>query len=158
DLGAALREAKERGPNNTQGWEPTLVSTVGQRLAMLDQLRRALDEGEFAMHYQPILRLGDTRIVGAEALLRWNHPSDGIIPPNNFLPILEDSGLIAPVGCWVIREVVRQMRIWQMLYGRDIVDWISVNVSPRQFNDPSLLMTTLTEIKDGGFPLDRLKI
>jgi diguanylate cyclase (GGDEF)-like protein len=158
DLDAALQEAKARGPNNAQAWEPALTSTVGQRLAMLDQLRRALDEGEFAMHYQPILRLADNRIVGAEALIRWNHPSDGIIPPNAFLPILEDSGLIVPVGCWVMREVVRQMRIWQMLYGREIVDWISINVSPRQFNDPALLLSTLTEINDGGFPLDRLKI
>ncbi len=110
------------------------------------------------MHYQPILRLSDSRIVGAEALIRWNHPTDGLIPPNAFLPALEDSGLIVPVGSWVMREVVRQMRIWQMLYGRDIIDWISINVSPRQFNDPSLLLGTLTEIGDSGFPLNRLKI
>jgi diguanylate cyclase (GGDEF)-like protein len=158
DLDAALQEAKARGPNNTQVWEPALTSTVGQRLAMLDQLRQALDEGEFTMHYQPILRLSDSRIIGAEALIRWNHPTDGLIPPNAFLPVLEDSGLIVPVGSWVMREVVRQMRIWQMLYGRDVVDWISINVSPRQFNDPPLLLSTLTEIGDSGFPLNRLKI
>ncbi len=63
-----------------------------------------------------------------------------------------------PVGCWVIREVVRQMQLWRMLYGRDMLEWVSVNVSGRQFNDPSLLLATLREIDDSGFPLERLKL
>jgi diguanylate cyclase (GGDEF)-like protein len=158
DLHASLQDAKSRGPNNVQAWRPALTRTTGHGFVLLDQLRRALDEGEFAIHYQPILRLGDRRVVGAEALLRWNHPSNGLMSPAAFLPILEDSNLIVPVGCWVIREVVRQMRIWQMLYGCDIVEWVSVNVSPRQFNDPGLLLATLTEIERSGFSLDRLKI
>ncbi len=158
DLDVALQEAKARGPNNAQAWEPALTSTVGRRLALLDQLRRALDEGEFVLHYQPILRLSDGKVVGAEALLRWNHPSDGLVPPAAFLAVLEESGLIVPVGCWVMREVVRQMQVWQMLYGRDILDWVSINVSARQFNDPSLLLATLNGINDSGFPLDRIKI
>ena len=158
DLNVALQEAKARGPNSAKAWEPALTSTVGRRLALLDQLRRALEEGEFVLHYQPILSLADDRVVGAEALLRWNHPSEGLVSPSDFLPLLEESGLIVPVGCWVIREVVRQMQVWQMLYGRDMLDWVSVNVSPRQFNDPSLLLATLGEINDSGFPLDRLKL
>jgi EAL domain-containing protein (putative c-di-GMP-specific phosphodiesterase class I) len=158
DLNVALQEAKARGPNSAKAWEPALTSTVGRRLVMLDQLRRALDEGEFVLHYQPILTLADDRVVGAEALLRWNHPSEGLVPPNDFLPLLEDSGLIVPVGCWVIREVVRQMEVWRTLYGRDMLEWVSVNVSARQFNDPSLLLATLSEIDDAGFPLDRLKL
>ena len=131
---------------------------VGQRLALLDQMRRALDEGEFVMHYQPIFRLSDGHIVGAEALLRWNHPSDGLVAPAAFLPVLEESGLIVPVGGWIMREVVRQMRIWQMLYGRDIIDWVSINVSARQFNDPDLLLSTLRDLNEGGFPLNKLKL
>jgi len=158
DLHAALRDAKSRGPNNVQVWRPVLTRRTAHRFAMLDQLKRALDNGEFAVHYQPILRLGDGRIVGAEALLRWNHPSNGLVSPDFFLPVLDDSSLIVPVGCWVIREVVRQMRNWQMLYGRHIVEWVSINVSPRQFNDPGLLLATLTEIEKNGFSLDRLKI
>jgi diguanylate cyclase (GGDEF)-like protein len=158
DLDVALQEAKERGPNNAKAWEPALTSTVGRRLALLDQLRGALDEGQFVLHYQPILRLDDGRVVGAEALLRWNHPSDGLVAPAAFLPVLEESGLIVPVGCWVLRETVRQMQVWQMLYGRDLLDWVSVNVSARQFNDPSILLATLAEIRDSGFPLSRLKI
>jgi diguanylate cyclase (GGDEF)-like protein len=158
DLDVALQEAKARGPNNAKAWEPSLTSTVGRRLALLDQLRRALEENEFVLHYQPIHRLSDKRVVGAEALLRWNHPSDGLVPPAAFLPVLEESGLIVPVGCWVLREVVRQMQTWQMLYGRDILDWVSFNASARQFNDPSLLLQTLNEINASGFALDRLKI
>jgi len=158
DLDVALQEAKQRGPNTAKAWEPALTSTVGRRLALLDQLRAALDENQFVLHYQPILRLEDGHVVGAEALLRWNHPSDGLVPPAAFLPVLEESGLIVPVGCWVLRETVRQMQVWQMLYGRDLLDWVSVNVSARQFNDPSVLLATLAEIRDSGFPLSRLKI
>ena len=158
DLDVALQEAKSRGPNSSKIWEPALTSAMGRRLRMLDQLHRAVDEGEFVLHYQPILNLKDGRVVGAEALLRWNHPSDGLVPPAVFLPLLEESGLLVQVGCWVIRDVVRQMQVWQMLYGRAMVDWVSVNVSPRQFNDPAPLLATLNEIHEGGFPLDRLKM
>jgi predicted signal transduction protein with EAL and GGDEF domain len=158
DADVALQEAKARGPNNAKAWEPVLTSTVGRRLALLDQLRAALDENQFVLHYQPILNLETGRVVGAEALLRWNHPSDGLVAPAAFLPVLEESGLIVPVGCWVLREAVRQMQVWQMLYGRELLDWVSVNVSARQFNDPSVLLATLAEIRDSGFPLERLKI
>jgi diguanylate cyclase (GGDEF)-like protein len=158
DLNVALQEAKASGPNSAKAWEPALTSTGARRLALLDQLRRALDEGEFVLHYQPVLSLAENRVVGAEALLRWNHPSEGLVAPNDFLPLLEDSGLIVPVGCWVIREVVRQMHVWGMLYGRDMLEWVSINVSARQFNDPSLLLATLGEINDSDFPLDRLKL
>lgn len=158
DLDVALQEAKQRGPNTAKAWEPVLTSTVGRRLALLDQLRAALDENQFVLHYQPILRIEDGRVAGAEALLRWNHPSDGLVPPAAFLPVLEETGMIVPVGCWVLRETVRQMQVWQMLYGRDLLDWVSVNVSARQFNDPSVLLATLAEIRDSGFPLSRLKI
>ncbi len=158
DLNVALQEAKARGPNSAKAWEQALTTSVSRRLAMLDELRRALEEGEFVLHYQPIVSLTDQHVVGAEALLRWNHPSEGLIAPNDFLPLLEESGLIVPVGCWVIREVVRQMQVWQMLYGRDMLGWVSINVSARQFNDPSLLLATLSEINDSGFPLDRLKL
>jgi diguanylate cyclase (GGDEF)-like protein len=158
DLDVALQEAKQRGPNTAKAWEPALTSTVGRRLALVDQLRCALEENQFVLHYQPILRLDDGRVIGAEALLRWNHPSEGLVPPAAFLPVLEETGLIVPVGCWVIRETVRQMQVWQMLYGRDLLDWVSVNVSARQFNDPSVLLATLSDIRDSGFPVSRLKI
>lgn len=158
DLDLALREAKALGPNKAMGWHPALTRTATQRYSLADQLRRALENREFQLQYQPIVRLSDSRIVGAEALLRWNHPSDGLVAPGAFLPVLEETGLIVPVGCWVLREAVRQMQSWRSLYGRDIIDWISVNASARQFNDPAPLLAALMEIHDSGFPLDRLKI
>ena len=98
-------------------------------------------------------------MIGAEALLRWNHPSDGLVPPAAFLPVLEETGLIVPVGRWVLRETVRQMQVWQMLYGRELLDWVSVNVSARQFNDPSVLLATLArDPRHGLSALSRLKI
>jgi len=158
DLDLALREAKALGPNKAIGWHPALTQTATQKYSLADQLRRALDNREFQLHFQPIVRLSDNHMVGAETLLRWNHPSDGLVAPNAFLPVLEETGLIVPVGCWVIRETVRQMQSWQLLYGREILDWVSVNASARQFNDPSPLLATLTEIHNSGFPLNRLKI
>jgi diguanylate cyclase (GGDEF)-like protein len=158
DLNAALQEAKLCGPNSVKPWDPALTSVVGRRLALLDELRRALDEGEFVLHYQPILSLGDQRAAGAEALLRWKHPRQGLIPPGDFLPLLEESGLIVPVGRWIIREAMRQMQLWRRLYGRDMVDWLSINVSAKQFNNPSLLLATLEEIGASGVPLDRIKL
>jgi diguanylate cyclase (GGDEF)-like protein len=158
DLDLALREAKALGPNKAMGWHPALTRTATQKYSLADQLRRAIEEREFVLHYQPIIRLSDNRMVGAEALLRWNHPSDGLIAPGAFLPVLEETGLIVPVGCWVIRETVRQLQSWQVLYGRDIIDWISVNASARQFNDPGPLLGALTDIHNSGFPVHRLKV
>jgi diguanylate cyclase (GGDEF)-like protein len=158
DLDLALREAKALGPNKALAWHPALTRMATQKYSLADQLRRALEEREFVLHYQPIVRLGDDHMAGAEALLRWNHPSDGLVAPGAFLPVLEETGLIVPIGCWVIREAVRQMQSWHTLYGRDIAEWISVNVSARQFNDPAPLLATLKEIQASGFPLQRLKI
>jgi diguanylate cyclase (GGDEF)-like protein len=158
DLDLALREAKSRGPGRVVAWEPSLTRTATRRYSIADQLQRALDNGEFVLHYQPIIQLADDRMVGVEALLRWNHPSDGLVPPNAFVPLLEESGLIVPVGCWVVREAVRQVESWSLLYGRDIVEWISINASARQFNDPAPLLAMLSEAYESGFPLRRLTI
>src|SRR5690242_13288067 len=91
--------------------------------SLAEQLRRALENGELVLHYQPIMRLADHRMVGAKALLRWNHPSEGLIEPAAFLPVLEETGLIVEVGQWMIREAVRQIESWHMLYGRHIIGW-----------------------------------
>jgi len=139
-------------------WEPALTRTATRRYSLAEQVRRASDNGELLLHYQPILRLNDSRMVGAEALLRWNHPSEGLVTSGAFLPLLEETGMIVEVGCWVIREVVRQIESWRLLYGRDIIDWVSVNLSARQFDDPSALLATLRGIYEGGFSLRRLRL
>ena len=158
DLDLALRQAKALGPNKMIAWEPSLTEAATQRYSLAEQLQRAFDDGEFLLHYQPVLRLADQRMVGAEALLRWNHPSEGLVTSAAFMPVLEETGQITEVGCWGIREVVRQVESWRVLYGRDIVDWVSVNLSARQFNDPAPLLTTLRAIHQGGFPVHRLRL
>ncbi len=158
DLDLALRQAKAMGSGKVLAWEPALTRTATRRYSLVEQVRRASDNGELLLHYQPILRLNDSRMVGAEALLRWNHPSEGLVTSGAFLPLLEETGLIVEVGCWVIREVVRQIESWRLLYGRDIIDWVSVNLSARQFDDPSALLATLRGIYEGGFSLRRLRL
>jgi diguanylate cyclase (GGDEF)-like protein len=158
DLDLALRQAKALGPGKVVAWEPALTRSAMRRYTLAEELRRAFDNHELVLHYQPILRLSDTRMVGAEALLRWNHPSEGLVTTASFLPLLEETGLIVEVGCWVIREAVRQIEAWRRLYGRDIVDWVSVNLSARQIDDPSALLATLRGIHGGGFSLRRLRL
>ncbi|MBV9829286.1 MAG: bifunctional diguanylate cyclase/phosphodiesterase [Alphaproteobacteria bacterium] len=157
DLDLALLHAQSVGPNRVVAWEPALTSAASERYALAEQLRRAFDNGEFALHYQPVMRLRDNRMIGAEALLRWNHPSDGLVSPGGFLPVLEESGLILEVGSWIIREAVRQFESWHLLYGRDIVEWIAINLSERQFIDPAPLLATLRALHGSGFSVNRLK-
>jgi diguanylate cyclase (GGDEF)-like protein len=158
DLDLALQQAKALGSGKVLAWEPALTRTAIRRYSLVEQVRRAFDNGELVLHYQPILRLSDSRMVGAEALLRWNHPSEGLVTSAAFLPLLEETGLIVEVGSWVIREVVRQIESWRVLYGRDVIDWVSVNLSARQFDDPSALLATLRGIYEGGFSLRRLRL
>ena len=152
-----MQHAQSVGPNRVVAGEPALTSAASERYDLAEQLRRAFDNGEFALHYQPVMRLRDNCMIGAEALLRWNHPSDGLVSPGAFLPVLEESGLILEVGGWIIREAVRQFELWHLLYGRDIVDWIAINLSERQFIDPAPLLATLRSLHDSGFSVNRLK-
>jgi diguanylate cyclase (GGDEF)-like protein len=106
----ALGIARSASPR-WRRYESSMHAQVLRRMQLRADLAPAITDNEFVLHYQPIVSLADQRVVGAEALIRWNHPTEGIVPPNDFLPLLEESGLIVPVGCWVIREVVRQMQV-----------------------------------------------
>ena len=158
DLDLALRQAKALGPGSIIAWQSALTEAATRRSSVAEQLRRAFDNGELLLHYQPVLWLGDGRMVGAEALLRWNHPSDGLVAPAMFLPALEETGLIVEVGAWVIREVARQIESWRLLYGRDVADWVSVNLSGHQFDDPTPLLASLYGMRQAGFSVRRLKV
>ena len=158
DLDIALQRAAGLGSGKTSAWEPSLTRTATRRYSLTDDLRRAFDNREFVLHYQPVVRLGDYRMVGAEALLRWRHPKDGLLAPAAFLHVLEETGLIVEVGCWVIAEAARQIETWHERYGADMIDWVSVNVSARQFDDGSPLLASLREIHDRGFAVRRLKL
>jgi diguanylate cyclase (GGDEF)-like protein len=158
DLDLALRQARAAGSGKVVGWAQSLTKTAARYDTLVEQLQQAFVNGEFLLHYQPILRLDDNSLIGAETLLRWNHPSEGLIPSAAFLPVLEETGLIGEVGCWVIRETVRQVGTWRTIYGRNIVEWLGINLSARQLDDPAPLLATLRSIHAARFPVHRLKL
>jgi diguanylate cyclase (GGDEF)-like protein/PAS domain S-box-containing protein len=133
----ALYAAKRNGKGGYQLFEPTMQAEVTERLKLDADLRHAIDIGQFRLQYQPIIALATEQTVGFEALLRWNRPERGPLPPDAFIPILEENGLIVPVGQWVLREACEQNARWRTRSGRP---WsISVNVSPRQLRDPGFI-------------------
>ncbi len=128
---AAMYRAKECGRNNYQFYVPEMNVRARERLMLENALRRALVREEFTLYYQPRVDLHSGRVIGAEALLRWRHPELGLVPPAEFVPILEETGMIIPVGEWVLREACRQNRAWQDK-GLSPVR-MAVNLSVRQF-------------------------
>jgi len=127
----ALYEAKENGKGTYRFYREALTEAANARLALEAALRRALEREEMVLHYQPLLSVAERRLVGVEALVRWQSPTEGMIPPDRFIPLAEETGLIVPLGEWVLRAACRQMQAWR----RDGVDIgvVAVNLSPRQF-------------------------
>lgn len=158
DLDLALHQAKAAGPGAAVGWQPPLTVTAMRRSANAMRLRQAYDEAEFVVHYQPVLRLADNCLVGAEALLRWNKPGEGLLPEAAFAAALDEGGLAVEVGAWMMRDVVRQMETWETLYGRHIVDWVGIKLMRRQLTAPAKLLATLEAIDRSGFALHRLML
>lgn len=135
----AMYRAKEGGGNTYQFYSHDMGVQELERLTLETSLRRALERGEFVLHYQPQLDIDTGAIVGAEALLRWEHPELGLVAPEKFIPTLEETGLILPVSEWVLRTACEQARAWQRK-GERLVR-ITVNLSARQFNTASLMAT-----------------
>jgi diguanylate cyclase (GGDEF)-like protein/PAS domain S-box-containing protein len=125
----ALYEAKERGRGVVVGYHDGLQAKMRQKVSRKSDLRRAIEAGEFSLRYQPIVAMEDGRIVGAEALVRWEHPKRGLVGPNEFIPAAEESGLIVDLGRWILEEACRQALEWP---GGSTPLRISVNVSPLQ--------------------------
>jgi EAL domain-containing protein (putative c-di-GMP-specific phosphodiesterase class I) len=109
----AMLHAKDSGRNNFQFFKPEMNVRAIERQALESGLRHALEQQQFVLHYQPKINLDTGAIVGAEALIRWRHPQRGLITPNHFIPVAEESGFIVPISRWVIREGCRQARAWQ---------------------------------------------
>src|SRR6202158_6125871 len=129
----AMYHAKERGRNNFQFFKAEMNLKAVERQSLEGSLRRALEREEFLLHYQPKVNLDTGEITGVEALIRWQHPDRGLVPPSQFVPIAEDCGLILQIGRWVLREACRQARAWQNA-GLPPVP-IAVNVSAVEFRD-----------------------
>nr|WP_024678787.1 EAL domain-containing protein [Pseudomonas syringae] len=132
----AMYHAKERGKNNFQFYQTDMNATALERLELESDLRHALEQQEFTLYYQPQFSGDGKRLTGAEALLRWRHPRRGLVPPNDFIPVLEELGLVVEVGDWVLTEACRQLKHWHQAKVR--VPKVSVNISARQFSDGQL--------------------
>jgi diguanylate cyclase (GGDEF)-like protein/PAS domain S-box-containing protein len=147
DADAAMYYAKGRGRGRYEVFEPSMHARVVQQLELTNELHRGLQHGEFVLHYLPIWELADRTLVGVEALVRWNHPSRGLLPPNDFIPAAEQTGSIVALGEWVFGEACRQVKTWNDAYpGRSLS--LSVNISPRQLLDPDLVQRLRTALTD----------
>ncbi|MEO6690418.1 MAG: EAL domain-containing protein, partial [Dokdonella sp.] len=148
----ALYVAKSEGRRTWRFFAPEIEAAVQSRRALKQDLAAAIANGAFTLAYQPIIALGSRRLIGAEALLRWHHPVRGPVPPSEFIPIAEETGLIGVLGDWVLREASRVAATWP----REIR--IAVNLSPLQLVRDSLVHDTITILEEAGLAPDRLDL
>lgn len=150
----ALSSARSAGPSNVTVYDSSRRKSQ-RRLSVTMRLHRALERGELALHYQPTVDLHTGAIRGVEALARWEDAELGAVPPTEFIPVAEESGLIEPLGAWVMSEVARQAREWEK---QDMQFEIAFNVSPRQLWQPALLPRMRTSLAEAGVPFERFVI
>jgi diguanylate cyclase (GGDEF)-like protein/PAS domain S-box-containing protein len=153
---AAMYGAKKDGGNRVKRYTPDLSLHAGERLQIETQLKQALQRGDFLLHYQPQIEIVSGRIVGVEALIRWQHPVRGLVPPMQFIPLAEESGLIGPIGEWVLRTAGAQAAAWQR--GGWPALRMAINVSPRQFQDPALVLVVAQVIAEHRLAPEQLEL
>ena len=157
DADIAMYEAKKRGRARTELFNITMHARALRRLELETQLRHAIEKDELCLHYQPIIDLETRQVRGFEALVRWNHPTRGMVAPNDFIPLAEETGLILPIGEWVLESACRQMCAWQKEFG-DRLDTMSVNLSAKQFNGPGLVDLVARILLQTGLAPEFLKL
>ena len=148
NAGAAMHFAKDQGRDNYQFYSRTMNATALEKLAMESQLRRAMERNEFVLYYQPKIHTSTGEIVGLEALIRWRHPELGLVAPNQFIPLAEETGLIISIGDWVLREACMQNRSWQN-EGLPIVH-VAVNIASLHFRQGGLMQSVGAALKATG--------
>jgi len=148
---AAMYRAKERGRGHFDLYDAQMRAGAVHRLELEGQLRGAADRGELRLLYQPLLDLVTNEVIGAEALLRWHHPERGLISPADFIPLAEDTGLIVPIGSWVLRQACAQAAAWLESFPGKPVS-VTVNVSPRQLAAPGFVAEVTRLIQEAGLP------
>ena len=153
---SAMYQAKEAGRNNVQFYTPELNAEHVRRLQIADGLRHAIGNNELQLHYQPKIRTGCGQMTGAEALLRWTREDGTRVPPDEFIPIAEDCGMILPIGEWVLREACRQVALWQE---RGLpIQRVSVNLSARQFKNQDIVSVIQRVLSETGCPARSLEL
>ncbi len=152
----ALRSAKRRGRGACELFDPRVHSAALGHRDLEDDLRKALERGEFSLLYQPIVILRSRRIAGVEALVRWNHRKRGLIPAAAFVPLAEETGLIVPLGRWILAEACKQLSVWQDAIGPDRALTMTVNVTPRQILHPGFVADVSAALGISGIEPHRL--
>jgi diguanylate cyclase (GGDEF)-like protein/PAS domain S-box-containing protein len=152
----AMYHAKNQGRNNYQFYTKSMNETALQRLDLENDLRKALDRGEFLLYYQPTVDIQTRTIYGAEALIRWKHSKKGIISPGDFIPLAEETGLIVPIGEWVLRTACSQNRAWQNAGNKPFR--VAVNLSGRQFDQEGLIEVVTNALHDSGLDPQYLEL
>lgn len=138
DADTAMYAAKSEGRGNVQVFHPDMHAAVHDRLTIASDLSNAIADGQLFLQYQPIVTVADRTLIGAEALVRWQHPTRGVISPEDFVPIAESTGMVVELGRWVIREAVEQVDRWQSAAGDLGVFQLSINLSPLELRRPDL--------------------
>ena len=158
DADVAMYRAKSDGRGRHVLFDPSMHTDSLARLELENDLRHALDHHELRVHYQPIVMMASGDVSEVEALVRWQHPTRGLVSPGEFIPIAEDTGMIIPLGMWVLEEACRQVAAWHVQFPAKPRLTLSVNLSPRQFQQPSLVEDVAAALRDSGLPASCLKL
>ena len=158
DADLAMYRAKLRGRARHEVFRADMRAGAVLQMALENDLRHSMDRGELRVMYQPIWSLASGRIVGFEALVRWDHPTHGAMQPADFIPIAEETGLILPLGEWVLRQAAQRLAHWNTKVVADDPIWVSVNVAARQLTHPGLVEIVKNAIAETGIEASRLKL
>ena len=158
DADTAMYQAKVAGKARVEVFDTSMLARVERRLQTESDLRHALERQELSVYYQPIVELGSGELSGFEALLRWHHPSRGLITPAEFIPVAEETGLIVPIGHWVLDQACRQMCAWDREFPESRHLAINVNLSARQCMQPEIVRDVAAVLESTGLAPERLKL